>query len=611
MIRKLNPEHCENTRLEISKKKSTHHSAIQKARDFSLLNREKYPARASTQSPLRASQVYHSFSRPLATKRPFKMFDRISIVLRDIGLRFLAPRPSPSRILDGHQTSVFHTKLPIEVIYIIFGFVFNNSYSPIRPSSSLRLACVCREWQTLIFFNPLFWRTISLLYSEESWSSEDNLYAEEWLMRSRNLPLTISLRMAYNRVQANNRLRSFDSVDHLINLIAQNRCRWQDLSLDLPLHHLNRFLSYLSGPKNSAILLRSLCIQVHRFRSQDLRPSVWMLSLQSARKLLPSYLTLLLDSPPPIEINRSLLELFMSNRLRKISIGPITARSLFDIIASSENLEVADVEIKPELQNGVATIHYIPPPPIRTVLRLQELSIVESDTSFDIDAGNGRLLEWLLKTFTLPSLNTLEYKGPIFLTSVIDVTEISEFISRSGCSLVTLMLLRIAIRGGEVTPIFKNMPHLRKLGLDTNYDSDPEESGEALLTDDFFNNLWAEPPLLPCLVHFFYEGPLTFSWESVVGVLDNALAQTDMPCRSIPEYLKIDIQGPLPDYPPHRLFYILQDLRLKGRCLRKVKIQHEGIDITPLNPEMHHRMHWLEFPIEGRLSTVWGPKKWV
>ncbi|KAF8196057.1 hypothetical protein BJ912DRAFT_125471 [Pholiota molesta] len=341
-----------------------------------------------------------------------------------------------------------------------------------------------------------------------------------------------------------------------------------------------------------------------------------MLSVHSARKLLPSHLTLLLDSTPPIKIDRSLLELFMSNRLRRISIGPITARSLFDVIASSESLEVADIEINPELQNGVVTPHYFPPTPTRTALRLQELSIVESDTSFDIDISNDRLLERLLKAFTLPSLNILEYEGPISFTSIINVSEIDEFITRSRCSLVILMLLRIAIRGGEVTPILKNMPHLRKLGLDTNYDSDPDDSGEgreAVLTDDFFNGLWAEPPLLPYLVHFSYEGPLTFSWESVIGVFDNALAHTDIPYRTILEYLKIDIQGPLPDYPPYRLLDILDDLRSKGSRQSEVNIRHEDMDIMfPRNQEMHkyYRMNRLELTSRGRPSTLWGPTKW-
>jgi len=137
----------------------------------------------------------------------------------------------------------FHDRLhqmPPEVVSSIFLFYVSSvpkkipgpppwHSPPSRQKSSgpLILGAVCQKWREIAWSTPQLWSSISLYLSPKSFSSNLRI-AQEWLSRSGQLPLSISLFMRNFSISTDDLL----PITHLFNKYAG---RWQHLEfLSIP-----------------------------------------------------------------------------------------------------------------------------------------------------------------------------------------------------------------------------------------------------------------------------------------------------------------------------------------------------------------------------------------
>lgn len=147
--------------------------------------------------------------------------------------------------------SPFIRDIPNEVVCIIFSFCYDpttSKRSEESPGQSRRfcmltLGAVCKKWREIAWATPELWTFLRMPdIPDNDCSSSFSLQVElakEWLGRTANLPLRISLE---TQVRANRKFPSFNAqVGELIEVLNLYSRRWQCLDIYIPKMYLPLF----------------------------------------------------------------------------------------------------------------------------------------------------------------------------------------------------------------------------------------------------------------------------------------------------------------------------------------------------------------------------------
>ncbi|KAF9484110.1 hypothetical protein BDN70DRAFT_872998 [Pholiota conissans] len=148
--------------------------------------------------------------------------------------------PSTSRKCNSPAISVLPTELLVQIFTLLCS-------QPPRPScqhseeeinnypsfsTPLFLGKICGSWRDLVWATPSLWRRIDLILPIE----KHDIYAElleEWLGRSKSLPLSITFRRD-DSIRAGNVAEWGDKALPLFHLISNEWQRWEHIDLFVP-----------------------------------------------------------------------------------------------------------------------------------------------------------------------------------------------------------------------------------------------------------------------------------------------------------------------------------------------------------------------------------------
>ena len=124
--------------------------------------------------------------------------DQISGVTQHLG-RLLEKRYQlKERIAIYHSNKIIQ-KIPPEFLSNIFQFfISSDSDCERNPNSSLILGAICGRWRAIAWSTPCLWSSISINFDIGSLGDKLRL-AREWLSRSGQLPLSISITAGIGR----------------------------------------------------------------------------------------------------------------------------------------------------------------------------------------------------------------------------------------------------------------------------------------------------------------------------------------------------------------------------------------------------------------------------
>jgi len=176
--------------------------------------------------------------------------------------------------------STFIRDIPSEVVCIIFGFCRDPAIE--KPSEEpqsrrfcmLTLGAVCKKWREIAWATPELWTFLQMLDIPESdCSSSFSLQielAKEWLGRTANLPLNISLETRWPR-------RSYPRFDprvgELIDVLNSYSGRWQSLDIYIPVKYLPLFHNLPSeSAQNGPGIFQHLQLDGSHFDHDNKRP---------------------------------------------------------------------------------------------------------------------------------------------------------------------------------------------------------------------------------------------------------------------------------------------------------------------------------------------------
>jgi len=125
--------------------------------------------------------------------------DQINGVTQHLN-RLLEKRYQLKKRITLHHRNKIMQKIPPEVLSNIFQFfVSSDSDSEqCKPHSPLILGAICGRWRTIAWSTPRLWDSISINFNTSSLGDKLQL-AREWLSRSGQLPLSISITAGIGR----------------------------------------------------------------------------------------------------------------------------------------------------------------------------------------------------------------------------------------------------------------------------------------------------------------------------------------------------------------------------------------------------------------------------
>lgn len=136
---------------------------------------------------------------------------------------------------QAQQTNSSIIRLPTEILSKISLEVFcegDTSESWSSGETPLLLGSICRRWRDVVWTTPQLWRTIHLEAPMGRYRASHSHLLEEWLLRSRLLPLSIFLKFGKPAGREGGRhvLRMWQIMD----VVARCSERWQHVHLDIP-----------------------------------------------------------------------------------------------------------------------------------------------------------------------------------------------------------------------------------------------------------------------------------------------------------------------------------------------------------------------------------------
>jgi len=353
-----------------------------------------------------------------------------------------AAQQSLISIINFHHSS-FIRNIPNEVVRLIFSFCpglspplpRGNKEFPTRRFCTLTLGAVCKKWREIAWTMPELWSVLRIPDvpegSDPTFSLQVEL-AKEWLGRSANLPLRISL-----ETRTLSRNPKFNPhVRELIQVVNSYSRRWQCLDICVPKVYLHLFCNHPSETtQNDPGRLQHLRLDGYR--------------LDTKTQILFN-----MDGEPPKPTKVTLGPFYL--RCVAIHWGNVTSLTCHALFMD-ECLEL--IRLAPEILEFAVGIRAgqdnfpIPQSPI-THSHLRELTIVHGD---DIR------LDFLFSKITLPSLDWFRYEVSKELR--MPVNSFIQFLVRSDPPLRHLSMIRAWMDGQIFIDLMSHVPHLEEIKI--------------------------------------------------------------------------------------------------------------------------------------------------
>jgi len=328
--------------------------------------------------------------------------------------------------------------LPAEILASIFQLsvpnFLGNSSSPdvnswlqyLSVFPPLKLGAVCRRWREVAWSTPFLW-TIIVVFLDLSKGSTRIALIEEWISRSKDLPLQINISLAPHAEE------TLEGCSNMLATIAKTAHRWDFMDIHMPLEFMKEFFEMAGIIPN----IQTMGLHVTDEPSHDDAEGL-LLWLEDARPQ-PRYLFLSGLVPSTVNI--------VWESLTTIEVDCILTEDCFNILRCSPNLELCKFSQIPEfgvLPNmGSTFVHE----------NLRQL-IYEAGDTFDHDLD-------LFSLITTPKLTHLSYSA--FKSSL--GTSLVDFISRSSCPLAKLCILQANLHYDELDGLLRATPSLTHLRL--------------------------------------------------------------------------------------------------------------------------------------------------
>lgn len=170
--------------------------------------------------------------------------------------------PLKSELNRAHDTLL--SRLPAEIVSLVFLFCTPTMvdachtvpYNVMLPEP-LSLGAVCRRWRTIAWATPRLWSSISVnLISVDLLKAAP--LAEQWLERSRNLPLTVNI-YVLERFR-DSRFPMSTAILPMLDALARHSRRWKHVSLELP----HRYMLYICDNPHVEQPIALESIHIHR-----------------------------------------------------------------------------------------------------------------------------------------------------------------------------------------------------------------------------------------------------------------------------------------------------------------------------------------------------------
>ncbi|PPR03977.1 hypothetical protein CVT26_001050 [Gymnopilus dilepis] len=424
---------------------------------------------SSSNKPLRPCDIL-GHSACLSCTRVESLESRIQAIESELrGLRLMLLDSKT----ESNNTHCFLLRIPPEIISEIFelclsiydaeGIEFPKTASGSMSSLPLKLSAVCHQWRNIACSTPRLWSTLCIESTRPYISPSIIGLAAEWLERSGQLPLSITINIGSKRTSDSGRnvvgymmttsepavSNADDGFETLAEVVNRYSHRWQHLQLKIPACYFSRFRGN-AGPQS---ILRTIV----------LRPS-------------SAY-----TNAPPFELNHS-LPMIQSFTVRDVpfrltpdqwsllsvlDLHGFQLDELFSILQQTPSLKRCKLKEIPFL----AINQPAAPPDIITNHGIRELDVAASTSAHQ-----------LLSSISLPSLDHFAWTAcPILPTG-----SIISMLNRSSCTLTSLTLSG-SRASDAVFPLLRAIPSLQRLWINFHAFYSPSR----LVADDPFFQLLA------------------------------------------------------------------------------------------------------------------------
>ena len=414
--------------------------------------------------------------------------------------------------INEHHDPFIH--LPIEIashIFAIYTEDLNSNFDPqafvVERGGPLLLGAVSKFWRQVAFSTPLLWNTVNIhILSNENLPTKIEL-TKEWLARSRQLPLHLSLVYRTSNVVESD----LDPVIPLFNIIQYVAPRWCKLILGISPTLYTTFL----GEVTCAPALETLKLFDDSYEDGDFHlhhtPLLKHLSIQ-------------------LSISFSSISIDWSS-LTTVEASHILTSEYFDVLRVSEGLKyfrLGDVIGEPD--------YPLPTTPL-THSALKELYL---ETRHEAEMHPSELVT-LLKLATFPALERFGYDSGC--RTSFPNSAIPSIFNRSRCRLTHFDLCGDLRNGttNDLISILSDLPTITHFKLEDKYS---QLLDHALMSNKLLRRLTPIRPsefthidrLLPRLESLEFVGYKTFSWSSLASLVSAATSDGGQNLRTTPEW---------------------------------------------------------------------------
>ncbi|KAF8956724.1 hypothetical protein BDZ97DRAFT_2062756 [Flammula alnicola] len=402
--------------------------------------------------------------------------------------------------INHHHDPLVH-RLPCEITSYVFALYVEGVNDHVlyeQPSNKadwsppLLLASVCRTWREIALKIPRLWASANIFLFRFDLRGSQAELVKQWLDRSGQLPLSISLTMDLpdHRVQE-------ESFSRLFDVVRQYSHRWHSLTL----HSDMRYYRYIIGDLMQAPMLETIRLlpdnhsrgsNFHLPKTPSLRRLVLNENISVSNAVVQwdnlTYFEGHSNSPDEI-----LTILYAAQRL---------------VTGKFRNVKKTSNEGFPEL-----AAHATHP-------SLKHLYISSAG------GPSNRYLSDLINLLDVPSLESFGFHSA--LSPYFPKDELISLFTRSQSPLVSLDI-RAPADDHHLIDLLEKLPGITHLSI-----SAVPRSAD-LMTDKFLHHLAAELPVtevplgfLPRLEILHFTGIRNFAWSSLLGILEGPVQDVDI-----------------------------------------------------------------------------------
>ncbi|PPR01455.1 hypothetical protein CVT26_015088 [Gymnopilus dilepis] len=321
-----------------------------------------------------------------------------------------------------------------------------------QSTCPLRLGAVCSHWRDAAWSTPRLWDTIRIRLTNDPITESDIWVIDEWLRRSGQLPLTITIgpQEGHSRTLA----YKMPDIDELCEVVNRYSDRWQVLSLEIPGSLFSKFCGNFSGESIlDTLFLRNIDPKVEptRFRIQNATPEPRNVSIHG------------------VSIN--LVDLNPDN-LRCLDMVAFELNDLLQLLPYAPALK------RCKLGDGMFFFE----PPIMS--RLSSTVIVTHPCLEELEVSLSYFPIRLLDAISLPALDRLTWH----VSPTLPVVKILSMLRRSSCTLTELNLAECNMTD-ILFPLLEQIPSLQYLFISGGVEQTRYRDGTSGRKDKFFDLL--------------------------------------------------------------------------------------------------------------------------